>query len=124
MIADNEIGTAMDINPTLEASRSDKGDFDLISGDYRVNTLGYGDGPRGQIAQVGQEMNGNTPSSSAYLQDFLNTMVVGYNPEFLMRQANKGLETMTQRKNGGQVIDANISLIKQLMAAGADFEML
>ena len=70
-------------------------------------------------------MNGNTPPPDyAYLQQFLNNAIVGYNPEFLMMQANKGLEIMTQRKNGGQVIDADINLIKQLMAAGADFEML
>ena len=108
----DEIG---DFNTIVESSRTDKGDFDFVTGDYRVNTLGYGDGPWGQIAQTGQEMNAvEVPPNYEYLQQFLNEVIVGYNPEFLM----------TQAKDGSEIIDADMELIKQLMAAGADFEII
>ena len=97
----------------VEASRSDKGDFDVNSGAYRVNTLGYGDGPRGQIAQMGTETGGRPAPNYAYLKEFLDTAIVGYDPSFLMAQARDGEE-----------IEANMDLIKQLMAAGADFEII
>jgi hypothetical protein len=105
---------AMDVFATSEAIRTDKGDHDLNSGDHRVNTLGYGDGPRGQIAQMGQEISNNPPPDYSYLQEFLNDAIIGYNPKHLMMQS----------KNGGEIIDADINLIKELMAAGIEFEMI
>ena len=113
IITDQKTDEAMNVNPTVEASRGDRGDFDLNTGDYRVSSLGYGDGPRGQIAQMGQEMGAPNPDYS-YLQQFLNSAVVAYEPEMLMMQA----------KHGSEIIDADMDLIKQLMAAGADFEMI
>lgn len=111
--ADNKNDEYSDFAFAVEASRSDKGDFDVNSGAYRVNTLGYGDGPRGQIAQMGTETGGRPAPNYAYLKEFLDTAIVGYDPSFLMAQARDGEE-----------IEANMDLIKQLMAAGADFEII
>jgi hypothetical protein len=111
--ADNANDEFSDFNTAIEASRSDKGDFDVNSGVYRANTLGYGDGPRGQIAQMGAEMNNKPAPDYTYLKQFLDSSIVSYDPSFLMTQARDGEE-----------IDADIELIKQLMAAGADFEII
>ena len=117
--ADNEVIThgmgdeSMDIMSTIEPTRGDRGDFDVNSGVYRADTLGKGDGVWGQIAQMGAEM-GAPPPDYTYLKQFLDNTIVGYDPEILMMQA----------QNGGTVMEANMELIKQLIAAGADFEML
>tara|TARA_R100000541_G_scaffold53886_1_gene62190 strand:+ start:6012 stop:7817 length:1806 start_codon:yes stop_codon:yes gene_type:complete len=111
--ASNMGDEAIEVNPIIESSRGAKGDFDVNSGLYRASSLGYGDGPRGQIAKMGQEMNAPMPDYS-YLKQFLDDSLVSYDPEYLMMQA----------KNGGDIIDADVDLIKQLMAAGADFEMI
>jgi hypothetical protein len=102
-----------DFNTAIEASRSDKGDFDVNTGVYRANTLGYGDGPRGQIAQMGAETGSKPAPDYTYLKQFLDASIVSYDPSFLMTQARDGEE-----------IDADMELIKQLMAAGADFEII
>ena len=108
--ANDEFG---DFATALEASRSDKGDFDVNTGVYRANTLGYGDGPRGQIAQMGAETGNRPEPNYAYLKEFLNAAIVSYEPSFLMAQARDGEE-----------IEADMNLIKELMAAGADFEII
>ena len=102
-----------DFATAIEASRSAKGDFDVNSGVYRANTLGYGDGPRGQIAQMGAETGGRPAPNYAYLKEFLDAAIVSYDPSFLMAQARDGEE-----------IEADMNLIKELMAAGADFEII
>ena len=102
-----------DFNTAIEASRSDKGDFDVNTGVYRANTLGYGDGPRGQIAQMGAETGSKPAPDYTYLKQFLDASIVSYDPSFLMTQARDGEE-----------IDADMELVKQLMAAGADFEII
>ena len=122
-INDNMNDELMDNATVIESSRDAKGRFDVNSGDFQVRSQIYGDGPYGQIAQMGQEMNAPLPDYT-YLKQFLNNAIVGYDPEFLMRQADYGLEMIPQRKNGGQVIDADMNLIQQLISAGADFEML
>jgi len=111
---DNEQDEIGDFVNPIEASRGDKGDYGVNSGAYRVNSLGYGDGPRGQIAQMGTETNGMPKPDYSSLQQFLNQTIVSYDPKFLMMQA----------KNGEEIIDADMELIKQLMAAGADFEIM
>lgn len=112
-ITANENDEFSDFATALEASRSDKGDFDVNTGVYRANTLGYGDGPRGQIAQMGAETGSRPEPNYAYLKEFLNAAIVSYEPSFLMAQARDGEE-----------IEADMNLIKELMAAGADFEII
>ena len=111
--ADNANDEYSDFATAIEASRSAKGDFDVNSGVYRANTLGYGDGPRGQIAQMGAETGGRPAPNYAYLKEFLDAAIVSYDPSFLMAQARDGEE-----------IEADMNLIKELMAAGADFEII
>tara|TARA_R100001440_G_scaffold14809_1_gene25035 strand:+ start:7114 stop:9831 length:2718 start_codon:yes stop_codon:yes gene_type:complete len=111
---DNEQDEISDFVNPIEASRGDKGDFDVNTGVYRATSLGYGDGPRGQLAQMGTETNGMPEPDYSSLQQFLNQTIVSYDPKFLMMQA----------KNGEEIIDADMELIKQLMAAGADFEIM
>jgi len=110
----NEQDEVSDFMNPIEASRGDKGDFDVNTGVYRATSLGYGDGPRGQIAQMGAETNGMPEPDYKSLQRFLNQAVVAYNPQTLMMQA----------KHGDEIIDADMKLIKDLMAAGADFEII
>lgn len=69
-IVDNANDEYSDFATALEASRSDKGDFDVNTGVYRANTLGYGDGPRGQIAQMGAETGSRPAPNYAYLKNF------------------------------------------------------
>ena len=63
---------------------------------------------------MGTETNGMPEPDYSSLQQFLNQTIISYDPKFLMMQA----------KNGEEIIDADMELIKQLMAAGADFEII
>ena len=110
----NEQDEVSDFMNPIEASRGDKGDFDVNTGLYRATSLGYGDGPQGQLAQMGTETKGMPEPDYRSLQKFLNQAVVAYDPQTLLMQA----------KNGDEIIDADMKLIKDLMAAGADFEII
>tara|TARA_R100001510_G_C7654560_1_gene213245 strand:+ start:437 stop:3328 length:2892 start_codon:yes stop_codon:yes gene_type:complete len=110
----NEQDEVSDFMNPIEASRGDKGDFDINTGVYRATSLGYGDGPQGQLAQMGTETKGMPEPDYRSLQKFLNQAVVAYDPQTLLMQA----------KQGDEIIDADMKLIKDLMAAGADFEII
>ena len=112
-ITANENDEFSDFATALEASRSDKGDFDVNTGVYRANTLGYGDGPRDICRAPAAETGSRPEPNYAYLKEFLNAAIVSYEPSFLMAQARDGEE-----------IEADMNLIKELMAAGADFEII
>ena len=111
---ENEQDEVSDFMNPIEASRGDKGDFDVNTGLYRATSLGYGDGPQGQLAQIGTETKGMPEPDYRSLQKFLNQAVVAYDPQTLLMQA----------KQGDEIIDADMKLIKDLMAAGADFEII
>ncbi len=111
---ENEQDEVSDFMNPIEASRGDKGDFDINTGVYRATSLGYGDGPQGQLAQMGIETKGMPEPDYRSLQKFLNQAVVAYDPQTLLMQAS----------HGDEIIDADMKLIKDLMAAGADFEII
>lgn len=106
---------AMEIVPTIEASRASKGDREFRTGEFRPISETQEE-IYGQLAQLGgQPVNVPTgPDYSMLLQYIPTPTTMRFDEIYLQKQMNQG----------GQVVDVDMNLLKELMAAGADIEIL
>ncbi len=106
---------SMDIVPTIEASRSAKGDREFRTGDVKPWTQTQEE-IYGQLAQLGgQPVNPQEgPDYSMLLQYIPSQSGARFDEMYLQKQMN----------DGGQIVDVDLELLKELMAAGADIQIL
>ena len=106
---------AMEIVPTIEASRSAKGDREFRTGDVKPWTQTQEE-IYGQLAQLGGQPTNpqDGPDYSMLLQYIPSQSGARFDEMYLQKQMN----------DGGQIVDVDLELLKELMAAGADIEIL
>lgn len=105
---------AMDIVSTIEASRAAKGDREFRTGVMRPSSQTQEE-IYGQLAMFGGQPSTQTgPDYSMIMSYMPSQSLPRYSEEFLLRQM----------KDGGNIVDVDMDTLKELMAAGADIEIL
>tara|TARA_R100000231_G_scaffold4590_1_gene7658 strand:- start:330 stop:2936 length:2607 start_codon:yes stop_codon:yes gene_type:complete len=112
--AENEGDEVMEILPTIEASRASKGDREFRTGTFRPMS-------ETQEEIYGASQLGGQPVSPQQGPDY--SMLLQYIPTPTTVRFDE-IYLQKQMQDGGQIVDVDIDTLKELMAAGADIEIL
>ena len=112
--AENEGDEVMEILPTIEASRASKGDREFRTGTFRPMS-------ETQEEIYGASQLGGQPVSPQKGPDY--SMLLQYIPTPTTVRFDE-IYLQKQMQDGGQIVDVDIDTLKELMAAGADIEIL